>query len=205
LSAQRVTTAASGCPDLAWLRHHSRISFRSVESAAHDNGTVSVDCGIHLAKAVQKRAGNGKKKRGRFRNSMNAPNSVSLTSTLGLEDVDISRIGAAAKRLIDAIEQGKSGVLWDAASELIKCSIQREAFVAALAVERVTFCRGIDRRWTAARIDRASVAALPPGTYAVLEFSVRMGEPQMPCRETVTLRREEGGIWRLAGYLMRKE
>ncbi len=38
---------------------------------------------------------------------------------------------------------------------------------------------------------------------AVLEFSVAFGEAATPHRETVTLRREDAGVWRLAGYAVR--
>lgn len=132
--------------------------------------------------------------------------SISVNKVMGLGDVDIPRLGAAAMRLVVAIEQGALDIVWEAASALVRRSVQKEAFVATLTAERVVFGRGIDRRWAAVRIDRPTTdVGLPLGTYAVLEFSVRMGEPQASCREIVTLRREEGGIWRFTGYLMRPD
>jgi len=57
------------------------------------------------------------------------------------------------------------------------------------------------------RTDRspAQGPAQPPGTYAVLEFSCRMGALGLPYRERVTLRYEEGGVWRLTGYQARPD
>ena len=62
----------------------------------------------------------------------------------------------------------------------------------------------MDRRWAAVRVDQPGQRPRwQPGTYAVLEFSVAFGEAATPHRETVTLRREGEGVWRLAGYAVR--
>ncbi len=120
---------------------------------------------------------------------------------LGLEDVDLPRLGMAAMRIIGAIEQGDPGVLWQAASPLVKATTGRDVFVSALLEGRRPLGRGIGRRWTAIRVDRSREgASLPAGTYAALEFSVSLGDPAIPFREVVSLRREDDGVWRLAGY-----
>jgi len=120
---------------------------------------------------------------------------------LGLEDVDIQRLGMAALRLVRVIEQGDIGALWDAASALVRASLSRDDFVASLTAQRRALGWGTERRWVAIRIDRARErGSLPAGTYAMLEFSSRLGEGRSLYRERVTLRYEDGGVWRLAGY-----
>jgi len=115
--------------------------------------------------------------------------------------VDILRLGMAALRLVRVIEQGDIGTLWDAASALVRTSLSRDDFIASLTVQRRALGWGTERRWAAVRIDRAGAGgALPAGTYAVLEFSCRLGEARSRYRERVTLRHEEDGVWRLAGY-----
>jgi hypothetical protein len=120
---------------------------------------------------------------------------------VGLEDVDITRLGMAAMRFIKAIEQGQHEVLWDAASKAFRQSMPRDAFIDSLTHRHGVLGCGTGRRWTAIRVDRPEghVQWLP-GTYARLEFSVSFGAAEAPHREVVTLRHEEQGVWRLAGY-----
>ena len=62
----------------------------------------------------------------------------------------------------------------------------------------------MDRSWAAVLVDQPGQRPhWQPGTYAVLEFSVAFGTAAAPHRETVTLRREDEGVWRLAGYAVR--
>lgn len=123
---------------------------------------------------------------------------------LGLEDVDIQRLGMAAMRFIRMIEQGDIGLLWDAASEMLRRAVPREEFVATMVRDRRVLGRGTDRRWTSVRIDRPrDGASLPPATYAALEFSASLGRPAEHAREVVTLRWENGSVWRFAGYGVR--
>ena len=121
--------------------------------------------------------------------------------SIGLEDVDITRLGMAAMRFIKAIEQGQHDVLWGAASKAIRQSMPREAFIGSLTHRHGVLGCGTGRRWTAIRVDRpAGQASWLPGTYARLEFSVAFGAAEAPHREVVTLRQEEQDVWRLAGY-----
>lgn len=123
---------------------------------------------------------------------------------IGLEDVDIPRLGMSAMRFIKAIEQGQHEILWEAASDTIRRTMGREAFIALLAQRHGALGPGLDRRWAAVRVDQPEQRPRwQPGTYAVLEFSVAFGEAAAPHRETVTLRREDAGVWRLAGYAVR--
>lgn len=125
------------------------------------------------------------------------------TTKIGLEDVDIPRLGMAAMRFINAIEQGEHDILWAAASDTVRDAMPKAAFIGQLAHRHHILGRGIARRWTAVRVDEPTRASRRPGTYAVVEFSVRFGRVAMPHRETVTLRHEDGGVWRLAGYAVK--
>ncbi len=123
---------------------------------------------------------------------------------IGLEDVDIPSLGMSAMRFIKAIERGQHEVLWEAASDTIRHTMGREAFIALLAQRHGALGHGMGRRWAAVRVDQPGQRPhWQPGTYAVLEFSAAFGEAATPYRETVTLRREEAGVWRLAGYAVR--
>ena len=125
---------------------------------------------------------------------------------IGLEDVDVARLGMDDLRLIRVVENGDVGKMWDAASALLRRHQTRDAFIASITSHRRALGWGMERRWTAARIDRPRRGpAQPPGTYAVLEFSCRMGALGLPYRERVTLRYEEGGVWRLTGYQARPD
>ena len=102
---------------------------------------------------------------------------------IGLEDVDVARLGMAALRLIRVVEHGDVGKMWDAASALLRRHQTRDAFIASITSHRRALGWGMERRWTAARIDRPRRGpAQPPGTYAVLEFSCRMGALGLPYR-----------------------
>lgn len=120
---------------------------------------------------------------------------------VGLEDIDITRLGMAAMRFIKAIEQGQHDVLWDAASKAVRQSMPRDAFIDSLTHRHGVLGYGTGRRWTAIRVDQPGMQARwLPGTYARLEFMVSFGATDAPHREVVTLRHEEQGVWRLAGY-----
>ena len=121
---------------------------------------------------------------------------------VGLEDVDITRLGMAAMRFIKAIELGQHDVLWDAASKAVRQSVPRDAFIDSLTHRHGVLGCGIGRRWTAIRVEQPGLmqALWLPGTYARLEFLVSFGATDVPHREVVTLRHEEQGVWRLAGY-----
>ncbi|MDR7069435.1 hypothetical protein J2X02_002286 [Pseudoxanthomonas japonensis] len=123
---------------------------------------------------------------------------------IGLEDVDIPRLGMAAMRFINAIEQGQHDTLWTAASDMMRGTMPKESFMGQLTHRHHVLGRGTARRWTAVRVDRPNPRSRwQPGTYAVVEFSVNFGSGRLPHRETVTLRHEDGGIWRLAGYAVK--
>ena len=47
------------------------------------------------------------------------------TTRIGLEDVDILRLGMAAMRFINAIEQGQHDILWTAASDAMRGTMPR--------------------------------------------------------------------------------
>jgi hypothetical protein len=120
---------------------------------------------------------------------------------IGLEDLDILRLGMSAMRFINAIERGQHDVLWDAASSAIRQSTSRDAFIDSLTRRHEALGRGEGRRWTAIRVDQpVAHAHWLPGTYARLEFSVSFGAAGARHQEVVTLRHEEQSIWRLAGY-----
>jgi hypothetical protein len=120
---------------------------------------------------------------------------------IGLEDVDILRLGMAAMRFIKAIEQGQHDVLWDAASPAMRQSMSREAFIGSMAQRHEALGCGEERRWTAIRVDQpVAQAQRMPGTYARLEFSVAFGAARARHHEVVTLRHEAPSVWRLAGY-----
>ncbi len=129
-----------------------------------------------------------------------------VAARIGLEDVDIQRLGMAAMRFISAIEQGEHEILWSAASSTMRNAMPKESFLDQLMRRHRDLGRGTARRWAAVRVDQpAQRTRWQIGTYAVLEFSVKFGAMGLPHRETVTLRREEEGVWRLAGYAVKAD
>jgi len=123
---------------------------------------------------------------------------------IGLEDVDVPRLGMAAMRFINAIEQGQHEILWSAASATMRDGMPKDSFLGQLEERHRELGRGTARRWVAVRVDQpAQRTRWQIGTYAVLEFSVKFGSIGLPHREVVTLRREEEGVWRLAGYAVK--
>ena len=49
-----------------------------------------------------------------------------VAARIGLEDVDIQRLGMAAMRFISAIEQGEHEILWSAASSTMRNAMLKE-------------------------------------------------------------------------------
>jgi len=78
------------------------------------------------------------------------------TTRIGLEDVDIPRLGMAAMRFINAIEQGQHDILWTAASDAMRGTMPKASFIDQLVHRHRVLGRGTARRWTAVRVDQPS-------------------------------------------------
>lgn len=101
--------------------------------------------------------------------------------------------------LIDEEEFGKS---YDSASALFRNALTREQWTAMLDQLRKPMGEGIPPRKIKQVDEVRSLPGVPDGEYRVIQF-----ETQFPNKrdaiETVTLTREQDGVWRASGYFIR--
>lgn len=123
---------------------------------------------------------------------------------------------AVAARVLEALDNGAAGPVYDAASVVMKQAIGRDAFVAEIAGRRASAGAISSRDW--ARIERLHVmappavpaagpsgadaqppAALPPGDYITIIAIARAANGVRV--EQISFHRDEDSQWRLAGVL----
>lgn len=114
------------------------------------------------------------------------------------QDAQMAAAGLRAAQLVDA---GRSGELWDGASEVAKKAVTREAFVRQIGAERARLGALVGRGVASvARVRYGAGAQVPAGVYVNVSFPSRFANAPQPIRELVSLRLDDDRTWRVVGY-----
>jgi len=118
-------------------------------------------------------------------------------------DVDPNALANVALQMLQVIDRGQAGALWDNASAVTQRAAGRADFVGHVDKTRAPLGAAAQRSWMAVR--RESVVAggpVPPGHYASVEFASQF-QGQRTAKELISLRRDEDGQWRFSGYVIK--
>lgn len=126
------------------------------------------------------------------------PGTAPAPGPLSKQDAQMAQAGLRAAQLVDA---GRSGELWDGASEVAKKAVTREVFVRQVEAARTRLGALLGRGVASvARVQYAAGSQVPPGVYVNVSFPSRFANAPQPVRELVSLRLDEDKTWRLVGY-----
>ncbi|WP_369943949.1 DUF4019 domain-containing protein [Xanthomonas medicagonis] len=126
------------------------------------------------------------------------PGATPAPGPLSKQDAQMAQAGLRAAQLVDA---GRSGELWDGASEVAKKAVTREVFVRQVEAARARLGALLGRGVASvARVQYAAGSQVPPGVYVNVSFPSRFANAPQPVRELVSLRLDDDKTWRLVGY-----
>lgn len=115
-----------------------------------------------------------------------------------------AQMSTAAARVAQLIDNGKAGEVWDGASQAMRRSVARSAFIDGVQDDRVKL-GALTRRGqpSVTRVQYAEGSAVPAGTYINVSFPSVFALRGQPVRELVSFRLDEDQTWRVSGYSVR--
>ena len=131
------------------------------------------------------------------------------SSWLGLaaaqEILEASDMVRGGMQVIQMIDQGKAGELWDGATPATRKRVTRVDFTGQVAKSRATLGLPQQRTWVA--VNRQVVAdpdADTAGQYVSVEYETRFtNKPEGTLRELVSFHLDRDRAWRFSGYVLR--
>ncbi|RYF74732.1 MAG: DUF4019 domain-containing protein [Comamonadaceae bacterium] len=121
------------------------------------------------------------------------------------QDVDPGDMVRGGLQVIQMIDQGKVGELWDGAAPATKKRVSRADFAAQVGKARSPLGAPQQRTWVA--INRQVVAdadADLAGQYVSVEYETRFANrPNATARELVSFHLDRDQSWRVSGYVLR--
>ncbi len=118
-------------------------------------------------------------------------------------DIDPNTLANAGLRVVQLIDAGRAGEVWDGASTVAKRSVDRAKFTETIESRRKPLGPAASRRWTSvSRHSTPGSGLLPAGTYANVAFESRFAGGGSG-DELVSFRQDEDGTWRLSGYVLK--
>lgn len=102
-----------------------------------------------------------------------------------------------------AVDEGRTAELWQRASPVMAQAQSKQSFVSAVARSREGLVRPLQRSWTGISVRDVTSweSNARPGRYGSVEFDTYFAG-NVRTKEGVSLRRDEDGQWRFAGYFI---
>jgi hypothetical protein len=121
-----------------------------------------------------------------------------LAPPLVAQDVRATEAQAAARQWLAVTDRGDAAASWEAADAKFKSAMAVDRWTAALQQVR-TPLGAIEQRTVVSTRFAKSLPGFPEGDYAIVVFRSAFAK-RTTAQETVTLDRDSGGTWRVAGY-----
>ena len=110
----------------------------------------------------------------------------------------------AAQQVLELVDAGRIGEVWDGASAVMKRVVPREEFVNQVSGERGRLGRPVDRGTAGVtRTQFPAGARVPQGIYVNVATPTRFQKSPGQVRELVSFRLDEDRVWRVSGYSVR--
>ncbi|RYY74407.1 MAG: DUF4019 domain-containing protein [Comamonadaceae bacterium] len=120
------------------------------------------------------------------------------------QDVDATQMIRSSLQVIQMIDQGRTGELWDGASAGARKQVARDEFVRQVAQARAPLGAPQARTWIA--VKRRATGGDDPdlaGQYLSVEHETRFASRTEHARELTTFHLGRDGTWRFSGYFIR--
>ena len=121
------------------------------------------------------------------------------------QEVEASDMVRGGMQVIQMIDQGKAGELWDGATPATRKRVTRVDFTGQVARSRTSLGLPQQRTWVA--VNRQVVAdpdADTAGQYVSVEYETRFtNKPEGTLRELVSFHLDRDRTWRFSGYVLR--
>ena len=120
-----------------------------------------------------------------------------------LEQQD-AELAQAARQVIEMVDPGRAGEVWDGASAAIKRLVPREEFIRQVGVDRGRLGAPLQRG--VPLVTRGQFRAggqVPQGRYVNVATPTKFEKTEQPIRELVSFRLDEDHVWRVSGYSLR--
>jgi hypothetical protein len=131
-----------------------------------------------------------------------------LAGWMGLasaQDADPTNMVRGGLQVVQMVDQGKVGELWDGAAAIAKKRVARPDFIRQVGVARSPLGAAQQRTWVS--VNRQTVTnedADLAGQYVNVEYETRFANAaNRAVREMASFRLDRDGTWRLSGYVLR--
>ncbi|MBT2334595.1 DUF4019 domain-containing protein [Variovorax paradoxus] len=131
-----------------------------------------------------------------------------LAGWIGLasaQDADPTNMVRGGLQVIQMVDQGKIGELWDGAASVTKKRVARPEFVRQVEASRSPLGAAQQRTWVS--VNRQMVGNEDTdlaGQYVNVEYETRFANASnRVVREMTSFRLDRDGTWRLSGYVLR--
>lgn len=130
---------------------------------------------------------------------------LGLTTPALAQDVDATQMVRGGQQVVQMIDQGRVGELWDGASAGARKRVSRDDFVRQVAQTRTPLGAPQARTWVSvSRLAMGGADAELAGQYVNVEYETRFaGRPEQTLRELTTFHLGPDGVWRFSGYFVR--
>lgn len=108
---------------------------------------------------------------------------------------------AATLQWLKLADAGEYAATWEQAAGLFKTAVAKVDWERAVQQVREQLGKVTSREPKASEF-RRSMPGVPDGEYVVSQFDTRF-EHKADAEETVTVRKDEDGVWRVAGYYVK--
>ncbi|MGH8155050.1 MAG: DUF4019 domain-containing protein [Rhodanobacteraceae bacterium] len=105
-----------------------------------------------------------------------------------------------AESLVQMIDNGRSGQVWDQASNVARQSVSRAKFVEAIKASRADLGTVASRKVISVTHESSKGGKLPAGRYISVNFATQFSKESKPLRELVSFHEDSDHKWRLSGY-----
>ena len=117
------------------------------------------------------------------------------------QDADMSR---AAQQVVQLLDRGDAGQVWDGASVVAHKAAGRALFIETVQAERDRLGSLLSRgQPSITRVQYPAGAQVPEGLYINVSLPTRFSNSAQPVRELVSFRLDEDQVWRVSGYSIR--
>lgn len=115
-----------------------------------------------------------------------------------------AEMSKAAAQVIQLVDQGRIGEVWEGASVVAKSVVSKDNFIRQVASDRQKLGAPVERKQVG--VTRAAYAAggqVPAGNYINVVHATRFANVPQPVRELVSFHLDNDKTWRVSGYSLR--
>ena len=114
---------------------------------------------------------------------------------------DIEDATKTAQKFLNQVDEKKYEAAWQNADDLIQTAVTKDQWESTLTLAREPFGEAITRKVKSSDY-HTDLPGGPNGEYVIIEFETSFKNKESSI-ETVTPKKSEDGLWKIAGYYIR--